>query len=576
MPTTFIGRDNNNKPCYHVRKTDGLTASAMKAGVQDDTLFHSSLPYLQVLADVSVGKTSSLSKWFPSTNITKYGFNAYIDVFTIPSSISSHLQAGHMCLCVATYSDGSTGAIDLSTGLFSELHRFTGEVTTKSARVGTIPASDPYGGSSGWWALPLVPTTYDSSIASCSKTTATTKTTSNLTTTLTESTTSYLAADSISLCFQRHNGTITKPRDADYWFMPAVNAKAPIPTNVRFLVLNLTITGASMTFNGLGANGTDIKLSKAGFLINESNILAGKTFLSVDKADIGSGSSVTSTSFTGNLKLITSSIYPFSYPNARISHGALTSDTRVSSAGATAPLLLSNYSGVVVQQPNYCVLNMSALNWDLSSFLTTISAEYTKYNTDAFKLVTIPATSSCEVAADYLKINGSVVFNATTPLIYPATSGAVPIIVQTFTLSGATGDSTTVLATFNINKPANRFILCYHVNLFDSTNFSFYSSVTNSTNVINFGKRNYTPNLGAQLVTLAEGQSCRVLGCTSAYQISGNSETGGGALVLYTFKRVGSTVQLIRTVNVFNSTATTINVTIPGFQVNYIQLASAF
>ena len=72
MPTTFMGRDNNNNPCYHVRKGNGLSVADMKAGVQDDTLFHSSLPYLKVLHTETSGKSSTLNWTYSGGGVTHY------------------------------------------------------------------------------------------------------------------------------------------------------------------------------------------------------------------------------------------------------------------------------------------------------------------------------------------------------------------------------------------------------------------------------------------------------------------------------------------------------------------------
>ena len=96
MPTTFMGRDNNNNPCYHVRKGNGLSVADMKAGVQDDTLFHSSLPYLQVLDTIDVGMSGEYS----------YGYDN-LKVFNFPSNLNNYLNNRYICLVSALLSDGS-------------------------------------------------------------------------------------------------------------------------------------------------------------------------------------------------------------------------------------------------------------------------------------------------------------------------------------------------------------------------------------------------------------------------------------------------------------------------------------
>jgi hypothetical protein len=146
MPTTFMGRDNNNNPCYHVRKGNGLSVADMKAGVQDDTLFHSSLPYLHVVAIASTGVTGS----FTRTGTQHVPENYYI--FNIPQSIKNLLQSNYTCICIATWSNGGRSLIDITPHVTTWKRRINSAI---GRAISTIPF--PIADSSGWWALNYIP-----------------------------------------------------------------------------------------------------------------------------------------------------------------------------------------------------------------------------------------------------------------------------------------------------------------------------------------------------------------------------------------------------------------------------------
>lgn len=588
MPTTFIGRDNNNKPCYHVRKTDGLSVAAMKGGVQDDTLFHSSLPYLQVVASATATKTSTLSHNSPANVSADKYVTQNVDVFTIPDTIQTHLLSDKCCLVIATYSDGSKSLVDFSPKLISYKSRFNGSVTARSAVANTTNALGSWTDNYGWIALDFIPTSYP--MAQSSGLTTTTfppsgsrayVSTNNaaIDLTLNESAATHLNRNSKSLCFTRCNGDITKPNDANYWWLPAVKAASPTPTSLEFLVLNMSSSDASLTFSPLAPNATDLKMFKGGFLIGGTDILKGKTFLSLDKPNVTVGSIVDTTSFAGGLKLISATTYPFSYPSAFILFSNNGSDTRITATGAGAPLLLGAYSGGITRNLYYQVYNLIPDNWSTATYTNAINTELTKYTTDTFKKITIPnVVSSCELSADVLKINGSTIFSSATPVIYPASTGSVPLVVPSFTITANSASTETILSTFNIQKPASRFILIYHTNLFSTLPMTSSDSATGSDIIINFNKRKATPNLGMQMVTLSEGQSCLISRFEDTFTAENTSsiDTGASRTITYMFKRVGSTIQLIRDILVFKTGTNTYTATIPGFQVNYIQLASAF
>lgn len=590
MATTYIGRDNNGKPCYHVRKGDNISVANMKAGVQDDTLFHSSLPYLHVVHSATATKTSTLSHNAPA-NISNsaYYVTQNIDIFSIPSSVRTYLQSGSCCIAVATYSDGSKGMIDFSPKLLSYKHKFANSVVTaRTAIINTTNANGPGTDNFGWLALDYIPTSYPISQGTGLTTTTfppvgsrgylnTNNAAINLT--LAESASTHLNSLSQCLVFTRCNGDITKPGDADYWWLPAVKAVAPTPTSVEFMVLNMTSLDATLTFAPLAPNATDIKMFKGGFLVGGTDILKGKTFLSLDKPNITSGSTVDAASFTGCLKLTTTTSYPFSYPSAFVLANDGGSNT-ITCTNAGAPLLLGNYAGTINRNLYYQVYNVApASDFSTAVFTNVIDAELTKYNTDTFKKISIPsAISSCEVSQDTLKINGLTMFSSNTPIIYPASTSDVPIIVPSYSISANSVSEKVVLNTFNIAKPASRFILIYHTNYFNSTNYTSSDSVTGCSLTIDFNRRQSKPNLGMHLVTLSEGQSCLIARFEDTFDIQNSSgvETRGSRTITYMFKRVGNTIQLIRDILVIKTGTNTYSCTIPGFQINYVQLASAF
>lgn len=567
MPTTFIGRDNNNKPCYHVRKTDGLSVAAMKGGVQDDTLFHSSLPYLQVLHTETSGKSSTLNWTYSGGGVTHY-----YDIFNLSSSVKNYLASGYACLATVIWSDGSESIIDINpyNSAYKSINPGSGGIPTFYNAFASVVANSPTFGSIGWWALNYIPTSANpggsTGILNGDQFASLSQSTGGASISFTNNSPTYLNPSSQCLVFHRGNGSYIGSTLVE-------TATSPTPSSIRLTILNITIN-TSWSFLGLGITSGDIKISKAGLVIGGTNIFSGAKFLTLDSYNKVSGNSVTAGSFTGNLK-VSSPTYPaFSY---RGKIALPFSDTATPNISGVTPVVLAAGAGAISQKPYYRVVNrapntLSSAGY--SSIVNAITSTFSSYSVDTFKILSIPTSNSCTMSADNLVVNNTSIFTGVAPILYPTKGITGTINIGTYTFSSSSAQSTMeVLATFSV--PTNtRLSLVFNCNKFLITNQTSYDSITGGTVTYNMQSRYYTDNLGIKLCSLSEGQYCHIL--TFVDNVAHNdSNLGVGISIVYMFKRVGSTVQLIRQVlkTVSNGTQ---SLTIPGFRVNYMQLASAF
>lgn len=569
MPTTFIGRDNNNKPCYHVRKTNGLSSADMKAGVQDDTLFHSSLPYLKVLHTETIGKSSTLSgDYYRTITVTHY-----YDIFNLSSSVKNYLASGYACLATVIWSDGSESIIDINpyNSAYKYFYPAGGGIPNIYHAFASVVANSPMFGSIGWWALNYIPTSANpgdsAGILNGDQFASIGQSTSGASISVTNNSPTYLNPGSQCLVFHRGNGSYISRPESDF----VETATSPTPSSIRLTILNITIN-TSWSFLGLGITSGDIKISKAGLVIGGTNIFSGAKFLTLDSYDKVSGDSVTAGSFTGNLK-VSSPTYPaFSYMGKI---AGVSSNTATPHICGVTPVVLAAGAGAISQKSYYRVVNRapsSLSSAGYSSMVNAITSTFSSYSVDTFKILSIPTSNSCTMSANNLIVNNTSIFTGVAPILYPTKGITGTIDVGTYTFSSSSAQSTMeVLATFSV--PTNtRLSLVFNCNKFLIINQTSYDSITGGTVTYNMQSRYYTDNLGIKLCSLSEGQYCHIL--TFVDNVA-NNKSNLGISIVYMFKRVGSTVQLIRQVlkTVSNGTQ---RLTIPGFRVNYMQLVSAF
>lgn len=103
----YIGSDNWNNKILHV--TAGRREPAeLKSGIQRDTIFHSALPLIQVLGDVSVGVNRARSGSLVTNNVTN---KLELREFVVPQAVRDHLSKGFTCIVQGTDDNNATGSI---------------------------------------------------------------------------------------------------------------------------------------------------------------------------------------------------------------------------------------------------------------------------------------------------------------------------------------------------------------------------------------------------------------------------------------------------------------------------------
>lgn len=590
MPTTFMGRDNNNNPCYHVRKTNGLSADAMKSGVQDDTLFHSSLPYLQVVHSESVGITKTIYTTHTLSGFT--GITNVFPVFNIPVNIQNYLSNMHVIIPVCTWDNGTKSILSINT-----------EIGIYRARIGADKEGQQYSYYSsitgiqhaycanGWFTRdemlsdnPLG----NSQFTSGDVTSTATNTLENTEKSFLSSTSKYLIFHGVGSSYNRIDPSSNSPRWGEL-FLCSIK-----PVTVKFLVLNVRNLATGMVFDGVPTSGDDVKISKNGLFIGGSDVLAGKTFLNVTASDLSFGEYKyvpSATAFAGAPKA-TQAIHDnggvaFCTIN-KVSADNIPSDTAYNSWTGTTPFIISTGSSGNLFSSYYKIINRKPATSGIESTSTTsdiyISGNKHYYKSDIFDTVTIPSNvSSCIFARDSLSVNGTPIFDANSPFIYPSLT--VPINVeapQCYIASGSlhgTPVELSVISTTPIAVPSAKLHVLltagtFTDNSFYNVDYGFMDTETN----INSGAK-LSPNLGGRLVTLSEGQLVNIQAIQYAL-VQTSGDTGHmSSTVIYCLRRVGNNIEFIRIVkeSKYNTNTSSNYITrIPGYKLSYMQLASAF
>jgi hypothetical protein len=173
---------------------------------------------------------------------------------------------------------------------------------------------------------------------------------------------------------------------------------------------------------------------------------------------------------------------------------------------------------------------------------------------------------------DSLYVNGLEFFNANTSFIR-GSSGPAGIDIPAYNYTGSTaGVHEEVLNTFAAKTPNTNLIMFYNVNKFTLNTLTGYDNITGGTVTLYPTARQYVDNLGMKLVCLSNGQYCHLITFSDIYESTSGTNS---VIVTYCFRRIDNTVQLIRHVTITDNQGTS-SLNIPGFRVNYMQLASAF
>ena len=130
----FIGDDNSGNPIVHM--TSGTTTeSSMKSGVNTDTIFHSSLPYLQQLhyEVVSVNVQQTGGKYsYPSRSIT------------LSNTIIDYINSGYSFIVVVN--TANSGGVNICLPVSSAFNKTGAPLVSRktSSRSGYYYGSSPY------------------------------------------------------------------------------------------------------------------------------------------------------------------------------------------------------------------------------------------------------------------------------------------------------------------------------------------------------------------------------------------------------------------------------------------------
>ena len=557
MPTTFMGRDNNGKPCYHVRKTNGLSVADMKAGVQDDTLFHSSLPYLQVVETIDVGLSGEYS----------YNYDN-LKVFNFPANLNNYLNNRYICLVSALLSDGSRVNVEniplISSMLSEGLYDFgTASINPRSS------GSMSFAAINGFYFL-------NAAIGSA---------------TLGDISTEGLLTkgfwpDNTNLTCSAGSGSILQATSrACIYRSKRIGAYAYLsPVSIRFIVLNITSLSSYINYTTMNYSG-DIRISSSGFFIGGSNILSGKGFLSVGSTSIGNGGYVQANDYVGISKMslgnlnslalpFGSSLYRFTNPGVSTLNGYLSD------------------SGMVVSAPSGGGSVSQKEQWSSQSRESSLVSTYSgKLMLDTFKISNIPSNiSGCVFTKDNLTVNGVQLYSPNNSnLININTEPARLYIgaVQGLSVSGFTNGYTEVVATVAVQKPNSKLGILYNISHFGhNTDVVITCAGISNANTITFdmAAQSTSEFLGANLAILNIGDTIPICVCNSSSVVEislmaaeGRYNYGGiGGGVTYLFYRLDiNTIQILRRYSKFNfSNAGSTTISTPGFYLNYLQMTT--
>ena len=559
MPTTFMGRDNNNKPCYHVRKTDGLSATAMKDGVQDDTLFHSSLPYLQVLETIDVGLSG------------EYAYNSdNLKVFNFPANLNNYLNNRYICLVSALLNDGSRVNIEnipLISSMVSEgLYDFgTKFITPRSSGSISFAAINGF---------------------SFLNTAITSATLGNISTEgllikgfWPDNTTLTCSAGSGSILQSASRTCVYRSkRIGEYSYLS--------PVSIRFIVLNMTSLYGNINYSNMNYQEGDIKISSSGFFIGGNNILSGKGFLSVGSTNAGNGSYVQANDYVGTSKISLSNLNTLSLPLG-------SSLYRFNNPGvSTLNGYLSN-SGMVLSAPSNAGTVSQKEQWSSESRTSSLVSTYSnKLTLDTFKISHVPSNvSGCVFTKDNLTVNGVQLYSpGNSNLININTTPARLYVgaVQGLNVRDFTNGYTEIVGTMSVQKPNSKLGILYNVTHFGhNTDVVITCAGIGNVNTITFDMdaQSGSEFLGANLAILNIGDTIPISVCNSSSVVEislmaaeGRYAYGGiGGGVSYLFHRLDiNTIQILRRYSKFkfsDSGDTTIST--PGFHLNYLQMTTS-
>lgn len=122
----YIGKDNNNKPLWHVTVGTHSDQNTLRGGPLPDTIFHSELPYIRELSRISV--EGRVKKYNASTD--RYNYPVDVWMWDIPQSIQDKLERGRMYIVYAQGGDGNLWNINTLPVIFGA------STTSKSSKPG--------------------------------------------------------------------------------------------------------------------------------------------------------------------------------------------------------------------------------------------------------------------------------------------------------------------------------------------------------------------------------------------------------------------------------------------------------
>lgn len=559
MPTTFMGRDNNNNPCYHVRKGDGLSVADMKAGVQDDTLFHSSLPYLQVVETIDVGMSGEYS----------YGYDN-LKVFNFPANLNNYLNNRYICLVSALLSDGSRVNIEniplissmVSEGLYDFGTRFIRPRSSASMSFAAINGFSFLNTAIGSGSLGDISTE--------------------------GLRTNGYWPDNTNLACSAGSGSILQAGSRTCIYRSKrIGAYAYLsPVSIRFIILNITSLSSYINYSTINYSG-DIKISPGGFFIGGSNILSGKGFLSVGSTNVGNGGFAQSNDYIGTSKMSLGNLNSLALPFG-------SSLYRFTNTGVSELNGYLSNSGMVITAPSGGGTVSQKEQWSSESQASSLVSTYSgKLSLDTFKISNIPSNiSGCIFTKDNLTVNGVQLYSPNNSnLININTQPARLYIgaVQGLNVAGFTNGYTEVVATVSVQKPNSKLGILYNISHFGhNTDVVITCAGIGSTNNITFdmAAQSGSEYLGANLAILNIGDTIPICVCNSSSVVEislmaaqGQYAYGGvGGGVTYLFYRLDiNTIQILRRYSkfTFNNSPGNTTLSTPGFYLNYLQMTTS-
>lgn len=557
MATTFLGRDNNGNPCYHVRKGNGLSVDQMKSGVQDDTLFHSSLPYLQVLDRITVGKSYALNN-----------NPIYYDVFNFPSNLITYLNSKKLILASAVMTDGSRINI-------SNIPRFSCMISEGLYDFGTssirprFTAKLSMGSLNGFYFI-------NSSVSTVSGALGDITYDTNGSGNYQDQVLNGSGGSGYNLQTTSRSCIYRSERLGAYNYLDV--------SYIDFIILNINSSFGSLNYSSINPNNSDIRIDSTGLYIGGSSILTGKGFLGVGSSNKYNGSYAPSNDFIGadkitlnNLGTLTipycSSLFYYSNPGVSVIAGFENSNGVLSCVNING--------GTVTYKESWSSESRSSSRID--TFINKLSI-------DTFKISSIPYNNGCVFTKDNLKVNGVelysvnnsnlITFNSNVDRFYIAP-------VSGITYSSVTDGQIDVLASFNVIKPNTTLGILYNLSHYGiSNNVVCSGSGIGAPNNATFNLGNYANedsllgNMGIlnvgdciPLATINANMGVEISLMTAQGQYARDNNGIGITFMLYRVNQ--TTVQLIRRFSKFyfgSSKENTITVSTPGFYFNYIQM----